>query len=148
VADYHLVLIGRKPEETLAVELVRGEEPVVVSLTLGKREKPDGAALLREKFGLFAEPLDAEKASGMALRDFRGFMITEVDPKHYENVEHPPAAGDVLARINKVRPRDFEHLGLVLQKIEPGQRVPMVLLRSKDGTATRIDVSFVVPSVP
>ena len=145
VADFHLALIGRKPEETLSVELVRDEKPVARSLTLGWCRKPDGAALLREKLGLSAEPLDAQKIRAMALRDPRGVVITEVDPKHYENVEHPPAAGDVLARICKVRPRDFDHLGLILEKIEPGQRVPMVLLRHQGNTATRVDVSFVVP---
>jgi len=145
VADFHLALVGHKPGESLAVELVREDQPVNLSLALAKRPKPDAAALLKERFGLTAVPLDDEKVKSMALRDARGFVITEVHPGYYQNVEHPPATGDVLARVNRIRPRDLHHLALILQKIEPGQRVPMVMLRHKDNVATRTDVNFVVP---
>jgi serine protease Do len=145
VADFHLALIGRKPDETLPVELARGQEPVTVSLTLGSRPKPDAAALLREKLGLEAAPLDDGTAKAMLLRVPRGVVITAVDPGHYEGVEHAPGSGDVLARIGGMRPRDFDHLGLILERIQPSDRVPMVLLRRKEDAATRIDVKFVVP---
>ena len=145
VADFHLALIGCKPGQTLAVELLRRQQPVTLSLTLEARPKPDGAALLDEKLGLTAVPLDDEKAKAMTLRVARGVVITAVDPDRYEKVEHPPAAGDVLARISRVRPRDFDHLGLILEKIEPGQQVPVVLLRRKDDASTRIDMNYVVP---
>jgi hypothetical protein len=75
----------------------------------------------------------------------RGVVITAVDPGHYEGVEHAPGSGDVLARIGGMRPRDFDHLGLILERIQPSDRVPMVLLRRKEDAATRIDVKFVVP---
>ena len=81
----------------------------------------------------------------MALRDPRGLAITEVNQGYYQNVVHPPAPGDVLARVNRIRPRDFNHLGLILEKIPAGQRIPMVVLRHRDNLATRIDVNFVVP---
>jgi len=145
VADYHLALIGRKPEEPISVELLRGEEAVAASLVPAERPKPDVAALLREKLGLEAVPLDDAKARAMSLRVARGVVITSVDAARYEGVEHPPAAGDVLARVDAIRPRDFDHLGLLLERLEPGQRVPLVILRRKDDAATRIDVRFVVP---
>jgi len=145
VADYHLALIGRQPDEPLDVELLRGTESAGASLLLARRPKPDAAALLREKLGLEAAPLDAEKAQATSLRVPRGVVITAVDAGHYQGVEHPPAAGDVLARIAHVRPRDLDHLGLLLDHLEPGQRVPLVILRHKDDAATRIDVGFVVP---
>ena len=145
VLDFHLALVGRKPDETLPVEAVRQEEPIEDSHRLGRRPKPDGAALLREKFGLTALPLDAEKTKAMLLRVPRGVLITEVDAKFYENVEHKPAPGDVLGRVDTIRPRDPEHLGLMLEKLEPGQKVPMVFLRHKDGVATRIDMNIALP---
>lgn len=145
VADYHLALIGRKPEEPIPVELLRGEETVAVSVVPAKRPKPDAAALLREKLGLEAVPLDDAKAKATSLRVPRGVVITSVDAGRYEGVDHPPAAGDVLARVDAIRPRDFDHLGLLLERLKPGQRVPLVILRRKDDAATRIDVSFVVP---
>jgi len=145
VVDYHLALVGRRPDETLPVKLRRGEASVVASLPLAKRPQPDTAALLRDKLGLEAEPLDKAKAQAMSLRVPRGAVVTSVDAARYEGVEHPPAAGDVLARVDAIRPRDFDHLGLVLNRLKPGQRVPLVILRRKDDAATRIDVRFVVP---
>lgn len=144
-ADFHLALVARKPGQTLAVDLVRDDQPVTLALILAARPKPDAAALLRDKFGLSAQPVDDEKVKSMALRDRRGFVITEVHPGYYENVTHPPAAGDVLARVNRIRPRDFDHLALILEKIEPGQQMPMVILRHRGSVSTRIDVNFVVP---
>jgi len=145
VADFHLTLIGRQPEETISVELLREEKPITVSLTPDRRPKRDVAALLQEKLGLCGVPLDDEKAKALSLRVARGLVITEVNSAYYENVEHPPTPGDVLARMAKVRPRDLDHLRLILERIEPRQRVPMVLLRHKDNVATRVDVDFVVP---
>jgi len=145
VLDFHLALIGRKPGQTLAVEMLRRQQPVTLSLTLEARPKPDGAALLEEKLGLTAAPLDHEKVEAMGLRVARGVVVTAVDPDRYQRVEHPPAVGDVLARINHIRPRDFDHLGLILEKIEPGQQVPVVLLRRQNDTSTRIDMNYVVP---
>jgi S1-C subfamily serine protease len=145
VADYHLALVGRKPEEKLDLEIMRGQEELTVSLVPATRPKPDAAALAREKLGLEIAPLDPEKAKAMALRVARGFVVTGVEPKHYEGVEHPPVEGDVLARIDKIRPRDLDQLAQILDRLQPGQRVPMVLVRRKDQTCTRIDVGFVVP---
>jgi serine protease Do len=145
VADFHLALIGRRPEQALPVEVHRDQESISLSLTLGKRPKPDGATLLREKLGLVVAPLDEEKVKSMSLRSARGQVIRTVDSEYYENVEHPPEPGDVLARIRKIRPRDLDHVGLILEGVQPGQRMPMVVLRHRDGQATRIDVSFVVP---
>ena len=145
VADFHLALIGRRPEQALPVEVLRGQEPIALSLALGKRSKPDPAALLREKLGLVTAPLDDGRVKAASLRSARGLAITAVDSGYYENVEHPPEPGDVLARIRKIRPRDLDHVGLVLEDVQPGQRMPMVVLRHRDGQATRIDVSFVVP---
>ena len=145
VADFHLALVGRRAGETLPVELLRGQDTLAVSLTPGRRPKPDGAALLRKKLGLVAAPLGEETVKSMLLRSPRALAITVVEPGFYDGVEHRPEPGDVLARIRKIRPRDLDHVGLILEDLEPGQRVPMVVLRHRDGQATRTDVSFVLP---
>jgi serine protease Do len=143
--DFHLALIGHKAGETLSVALLRREEPLRATLTLGRRPKPDAAALLTQKLGLSAEPLDESKARATALRVARGVVITQVDPNRYRGLDQKPVPGDVLARINGIRPRDLDHLGLILDRIEPGQQVPLVLLRRKDTTATRIDMNVTLP---
>ena len=142
VLDFHLALVGRKPQETVPLAIVRQGKPVQVSLTLGRRPKPDGAALLKQKFGLTAVPLDAEKAKATSMRVARGVVISAVEPGLFQMVEHKPEPGDVLARVGRIRPRDLDHLGLLLEKVPSGRPVSMVLLRVKDKLATRIDLNM------
>jgi serine protease Do len=145
VADFHLGLVGRAPGRTVRLELLREGKPVKASLTLGRRPKPDGAALLRRKLGLTAVPLSEQKAKAMSLQVPRGVLITAVDPAFFATVDHQPAPGDVLGRIAKSRPRDLDHLGLILEKLRPGEPVSMVLLRRKNKTATRLDITLTLP---
>jgi len=145
VLDFHLALIGRTPEETIALALTREGQTLNVSLALGRRPPPDGAALLKQKLGLTAVALDANKAKEMLLRVARGVVVTAVEPQLYAQLEHKPEPGDVLARIGAIRPRDLEHAGLLLEKVKPGDRLPLVLVRHRNGVATRIDLSLVLP---
>ena len=145
VMEYHLTLIGRAEGEILPIELTRQGEPVKASLELGERSPPDTAALLSQKLGLTAAPLSEETAKQMLLKSARGVLITDVDVQRYESVEHQPAAGDVLARIDKIRPRDSHHLGVMLEKLKPGRKVSIVLLRRRGDDATRIDISVTLP---
>ena len=145
VMEYHLALIGRAPGDVLPIEVVRGAEKVEASLELGERPAPDTAGLLSQKLGLTAGALSDETAKEMLLKSARGVLISEVDAQRYENVEHEPAVGDVLAQIEKIRPRDLRHLGLLLEKLEPGQKVSVVLLRRRGDDATRIDISVTLP---
>ena len=98
--------------------------------------------MLRQKFGLSVAPLDAEKAKSMAMRVARGVVVAGVEPGLFQTAQHKPEPGDVLARIGRIRPRDLDHVGLLLEKVKPGQTVSMVLLRVKDRVASRIDLSM------
>jgi len=139
--DFHFALLGRKPQQKIKLQLLRQGEPLEASLVLAARPKADGAALLEQKFGLTAVPLDEAKAKATALRVPRGVLITAVAENLYQNVKAPPLPGDVLARINYIRPRDLDHVGLLIERIKPGQVTKMVLLRLKGNAATRIDLT-------
>ncbi len=140
-SDFHFGLVGHKPGEKLKIKFRRGERFYTATLTLANRNKPDGAALLREKYGLTAVPLDREKAKATALRVRRGVVITKVLGGLYDRLENPPLPGDVLARINYIRPRDLDHVGILLDRIPPGQPAEMVLLRLRNNIATRVDLT-------
>jgi serine protease Do len=146
--DWCFALIGRKPRQSLKLDLLRGGTALQTSLVLGERPKPDGAALLKAKFGLTAVPLDKAKADATGLRVRRGVVITEVakgPPWNYDKLQAPPLAGDVLARIDNIRPRDLDHIGLLLDKIPPKRKVTMVLLRRAGNTVTRVDLTTLSP---
>ena len=144
-AEFHLALVGRKPDEPLPIEVLRDGKPLALKLTPGRRPKPDAAALLRKKLGLDAAPLDRKTAQTMILQVERGVIVTAVDSWFYASLQHKPAPGDVLARIADIRPRDLDQLALILEKMRPGQSVPLVLLRYHDGVASRIDINLTLP---
>jgi serine protease Do len=143
--DYHLALVDRKPGEALRVEVLREGRRKRGTITLGQRPKPDGAALLRKLLGLTAGPLSAEEAKAMGLRLPQGVLVMAVDTARYEKLPVKPQPGDVLARIGRMRPRDLDHVGLLLEKVIGGQPVAIVLLRKQDNLNTRIDANIVVP---
>jgi serine protease Do len=144
-AEFHLALVGRKPDEPLPIELLRDGKPLALKCTPGRRPKPDVADLLRKKLGLTAAPLDRKTAQSMILQVERGVIVTAVEPWFYAKVQHKPAPGDVLARIAAIRPRNLEQLALILEKMRPGQSVPLVLLRYHDSVASRIDINLTLP---
>jgi serine protease Do len=146
--DWCFSLLGRKPRESLKLDFSRDGAPMHTTLVLGERPKPDGAALLKTQYGLTAVPLDEAKANATSLRVRRGAVITEVakgPPWNYDKLQSPPLPGDVLARINSIRPRDLDHVGLLLDRIPSKRRVVMVLLRKTGDTVTRVDLTTISP---
>jgi hypothetical protein len=51
----------------------------------------------------------------------------------------------VLARIDFIRPRNLDDVGLVLDRIQPKQKVVLVLLRRTGTTVTRVDLTTTAP---
>jgi serine protease Do len=146
--DWCFELLGRKPGESLKLDFSRGGAPMHTTLVLGNRPKPDGAALLKARYGLTAVPLDKAKADATSLRVRRGVVITEVakgPPWNYDKLQSPPLPGDVLARIDSIRPRGLDHVGLLLDRIPPKHQVVMVLLRKTGDTVTRVDLTTMSP---
>ncbi len=146
--DWCFALLGRKPHDSLALDFTRGGVAMHASLVLGERPKPDGAAILKTRYGLTAIPLDKAKAEATSLRVRRGVVITEVakgPPWNYETLLTPPLPGDVLAKIDSIRPRDLDHVGLLLDRIPPKRKVVMVLLRKTGDTVTRVDLTTMSP---
>jgi serine protease Do len=143
--DFHLALVGRKADETFAVELTRDGKRQRTSLTPSARPKLDPQAVLQQKLGVEGVPLEPAQAKAMQLRTGRGVVLTSVEPTLYGKVEHPPKPGDVLARIGPIRPRNPEHAAELVENLQPGQAVDLVFLRRKENTATRIDVHLVLP---
>jgi serine protease Do len=142
--DFSFALIGRRPGQTLQLTVVRDGKPARTALALAERPKPDGAALLKARFGMTAVPLDTAKAMATSMRVRRGVVIADVDqgpPWGYDRLKSPPLPGDVLARIDGIRPHDLEHVGLLLDRMTPGRKVTMVFLRRTGNTVTRIDLS-------
>ena len=110
--EFEFSLVDHKAGDVLHMELLRGGQPVEASLKLGARPKPDGAVLLREKFGLAAEPLTKAMANAALLRVDRGVRITGVaSGPPYNRIKSPPLPGDILARVNDIAPATWTTSG-------------------------------------
>ena len=143
--DYHLALVGRRPDKTMSLELVRDGKPQTASLTLALRPKPDAKALLKQKLGVEAVPIEPAQAKAMGLCVARGLVLTAVDPVFYAKVQHPPKVGDVLARIGSLRPRGLDHAAELVENLKPGDAIDLVVLRRQENVATRIDIRLALP---
>lgn len=138
-SDFHLRLLDRRPGDLLILTVSRAGELVDVHLKLGRRLKPDAEALLA-RLGLRGTPLDPKKAGAMRLRQAKGLLLSEVQASLYPDKQRPEP-GDVLARINDVRPDDLDHVGRLLAEAPPGQPLRLVFLRQRENTVTRMDVT-------
>lgn len=143
--DYHLAWIGRKAGQPVPLSVLREGKPLALAITPAARPKPDGLALASTRLGLTLAPLEPERVKAMALRVPRGAVVAAADPARFATIQHKPEPGDVLVRIGRVRPRDLDHLGQLLEQVPPGQPVPMVFARVRGQVATRIDVTIPAP---
>jgi hypothetical protein len=66
-------------------------------------------------------------------------VITDVQSDLFK--DQAPKAGDVLARINDVRPGNLEEAGQLLAEAKSGQPLHLVFLRQKEKEVFRYDVT-------
>jgi len=134
--DYHISLLGGTPGRILEVKVQRGEETKQTFLRLGERPRPDGAKLLKAHFGLSAEPMDANTAKLLGIRQPVGLTVTSVEA-------NSPAAtiglrrGDIIIQIGRHQPRTMEDVGDLLEQVRSGQRVGIAVLRIEGRVVTR-----------
>ena len=145
VLDYHLAMVGRKPGDKVALEVTRKGQSLQGNLELARRRKIDVAALAEKRLGLSVAALEPDKFKAMGLRTPHGVAIAQVDAAFYAKAQTPPKPGDVLARVGRIRPRNMEHLGQLLQAVKPGQPLAIVVLRREGKLATRIDINVAAP---
>jgi serine protease Do len=126
--DYDIALVGRKPGETLTLELDRQGKLYRTAISIEPMPKPDGLMLAREKLGVEVEMLTAQVARKLELSSIRGMLITRIEkdgPAQRAGLE----AGDILVEIGPFVPRSLDDLGLLLEDLPSGSAVTVSLLR-------------------
>lgn len=124
--DLYIHLLRVRPQDHITVELKRSGKPVKASIQPKPVPIPDGAKLLREKFGLSVRLLGEEQAK--RLRAMPGLVITAIEPGS-------PAARAgmqremVIYQVGQFFPNDLDELGLLLDKVKAGDKVTFQLYR-------------------
>jgi serine protease Do len=146
--DFQIGLIGRKSGESVVLSITTGSEPVRdISLTLASRPRPDGAKLLRSRFGIEAKPLDPKEARDMGIRPIRALLVSDVEPKS------PAAgiglrAGDIIDRIGNFQAGSLSDVGDLLEKVEPGQTFVIGVIRVQGRMIYRASIPLAVKAPP
>jgi serine protease Do len=118
--DYYVHVLGIDPHKSLIFELKRGDRRFTASVMPRAIPIPDGAQLMKQKFGLQVQPLSKQDAQQLDLEG--GLIISGVEAGS-------PAAeagfrrGLIIVGIGKYFPKDLDGLGLMLEKVRRGEKV-------------------------
>lgn len=134
--DYHIALIGRRSGETIALHLDREGRPFNVAVTLADPPRPDGAALLRQHFGLEAEPMNVRMAEQLGFRRPTGLVIVHIEPGGPAD-QAGLQRGQVILHLGRFQVRTLNDIGSLLSGVATGQRVAGDVLQIGRGRLIR-----------
>ena len=137
--DFHIGLVGAKPGQKLPLLVQRGERTKVdyaADLVLGERPRPDGAKVLRAKFGIEAELLDARLAKSLGFTKPVGLQVNAVD-KGSPAEKTGLIRGDIIIQLGRHTPASLDDIGELLEPLKAGERVMISVLRIEGRAMTR-----------
>lgn len=116
-----------------------------ITFTLSPRDAGDPAPLIQSRLRMRVKPLTESDVAEFNLRVPAGLLIEELDESMFQNLQHTPRRGDVLARLNCERPDSPESLAEILENTPPDAPLDLVILRretiDQKTTFTRIDLN-------
>lgn len=118
--DYYVHLLKADPQKSLIIELKRGDKRFTATIHPKAIPVPDGAQLMRQKFGLVVQALTQAQAEKLDLEG--GLIISDVE------AGSPAAQAGfvrnlIIVGIGKYFPTDMESLGLQLEQVRRGEKV-------------------------
>lgn len=107
-----------------------GHRERALSLVVESLPLPDGDALAKRLFGLAFDELDAKAAGQLGMRAGAGLLVAQVErgtAAHQAGLR----AGDLIIQVGRYGVRSLSELGLLLEDLQPRDRVPFVVVRFK-----------------
>lgn len=117
------------------VRVFDGTAERTLSLVLEAR-RPNGAQLAKRRFGLELLELDAQAARTIGLREGVGLLVATVE-KGSAAARAGLQRGDLVTQVGRYGVQSFETLGLLLEDLRPGDRVPFVVVRLRNRSYAR-----------
>lgn len=118
--DYYVHVLGNDGTRPVVLEFKRGNQRYTATVRPRSIPIPDGAELLRKRFGLVVEALTPEQARKLDLKG--GLLIMNVEPDSPAD-EAGFVRGLIVVQIGKYFPTDLEGVGLLLERVRPGEKV-------------------------
>jgi len=140
--DVPFLLLSKEAGDPVLLTVERNHRQVRTRFTLREIPVPDGARLARETFGMQIAPLKGDLARTLELD--RGFVIEKV-VKGSEADRAGLVPGMVILTIAGVYPRDLNHVGLLLENVRTGERVPFHVWQVDSRGSRLLIRSFKVP---
>lgn len=118
--DYYIQLLRVGPTDQLSIELNRNGRHFTAKVAPQLIPMPDGARLLKQKFGLSARLLTERESRSLRLKG--GLAITAIDPDSPAD-RAGLARGLIIIQIGKFFPTDIDDVGKLLENVQPGEKV-------------------------
>ena len=135
----HVNLYRREVGDVVRVEVLRGEQPTTVTVSVAERSDPLSAATLltdpREnivpRLGILAATLDPKLAAGLPLRSKSGVVVASVSAMALDSDDGGLQPGDVIHAVNGQWVSDLPALRGIVDSAKPG--APLVLQFERGG---------------
>jgi serine protease Do len=128
--DYYVHLLVREPGDTIRLKYVRDKQTHAAKVTLQPIPPPDGKKLAWTLLGMELGPIPESFRRRYGLRDDVGLVVTKVAHSRPDR-RTDIVPGDVIVRVNRLLVHSSDDLGLVLEAVEPGERVLLEGLDSR-----------------
>ena len=127
---FYKQMLKKGPGDEVTLQVLHQGKPSAVRLTVAKLPKVSGEQLARRKLGVTFQAMNQEVARSFGLRQPQGLLITEVE----ENGAGGKAGlrrGDILLRFGPYAVNTLEQLSMLLEQVEPGIEVSLVVFRGR-----------------
>jgi serine protease Do len=118
--DYYIQRLEVRPTDPISLELSRNGRRYSARVQPEIIPSPDGAKLLRQKFGMAVRVLTAQESQDARLRG--GLVITSVEPGGPAD-RAGMRRGHIIAQIGKYVPSDLDDAGKLLENVASGDKV-------------------------
>jgi S1-C subfamily serine protease len=128
IPAYVCAMLTAKAGTKLRLKVRRAAKELEAQVAIRAKPRPDGKALAQRLFGMTLREVTPRLARELRLSVDRGLLVVGVDaggPANRLGIQPK----DVLFQVGRYFVRDLDGLGLILEKVEPGQAVKIGIVR-------------------
>lgn len=130
--DYYVHLLSQKPGNNVQLTVQQDSKTFNASVPLQAIPPPDGRKLAQQVLGVELKELSASVRQRLDLPDEIGLVVESVE-RNGPAARTGLQAGDILVRLDRLAASSPNDVGLTLEAVESGSRLPIEVLRVEDG---------------